>query len=241
MRILVAEDNSPLQRLAGRLLTTLGFEFDIASNGQEAVNYAIMNAYDLCLMDIDMPIMDGFEATRIIRSEVKYFPIMALSGNLHAKDRYLETGMDDFLEKPYCINDFKYKIENLTTKVEKIYLSEDKLILAKETPMNREELLDLVELKKKGLTKLKLVGLGATFVVHRNIQNKISHDIVGDGKELSEFIDRSEHEPGRCHLYKTNLHVTKDIFTPDELEEAIKIEDETIGKYMQVIDKKIQE
>lgn len=241
MRILVAEDNSALQRLAGRLLTTLGLEFDIASNGQEAVNYAIMNAYDLCLMDIDMPIMDGFDATKIIRSEVKYFPIMALSGNLDAKEKYLETGMDDFLEKPYCISDFKYKIENLTTKVEKIYLFDDKPRLTKETPMNREELQELIELKKKGLTKLKLVGLGATFVVHRNIQNKISHDIVGEGKELSEFIDRSEHEPGRCHLYKTNLHVTKDIFTPDELEEAIKIEDETVGKYIQIIDKKIQE
>ncbi len=107
--------------------------------------------------------------------------------------------------------------------------------------MNREELQELIELKKKGLTKLKLVGIGATFIVHRNIQNKISYDIIGAGKELSEFIDRSETEPGRCHLYKANLHVTKDIFTPEELESAIRIEDQIAEKFTKVIDEKIQD
>ena len=67
-------------------------------------------AYDLCLMDIDMPIMDGLQATKIIRNELKYFPIMALTGNLGAKKRYLETGMDDFLEKPYSIDNLHGKI-----------------------------------------------------------------------------------------------------------------------------------
>ncbi len=67
-------------------------------------------AYDLCLMDIDMPIMDGLQATKIIRNELKYFPIMALTGNLGAKKRYLETGMDDFLEKPYSIKNLHGKI-----------------------------------------------------------------------------------------------------------------------------------
>ncbi|MBU1299055.1 MAG: response regulator [Bacteroidetes bacterium] len=243
MRILIAEDDSSLQKMAGRLMTYWGFDFDMVSNGQEAVNYAKMNgcAYDLCLMDIDMPIMDGLEATKIIRHELRYFPIMALTGNLGTKKRYLEIGMDDFLEKPYSIENLHSKINKLTTKVEKICLVNKKLKLTKETPMNREELQELIELKKKGLTKLKLVGTGTTFVVHRNIQNKISYDIVGEGKELSEFIDRSENEPGRCHLYKTNLHVTKDIFTPEELESAIQIENEIAEKFMQVVDKKIQD
>lgn len=241
MRILIAEDDSFLQGLAGRLLTHLGFDFDIAPNGQQAVNCAKMKAYDLCLMDIDMPIMDGLEATKIIRHELRYFPIMALTGNLESRKKCLEIGMDDFLEKPYSVKDFCSKTSKLTTKVEKIYLANKKLRLTKETPMNREELQELIELKKKGLTKLKLVGIGATFVVHRNIQNKISYDIAGEGKELSEFIDRSEHEPGRCHLYKTNLHVTKDIFTPEELESAVQIENEIAEKFMQVVDKKIQD
>jgi CheY-like chemotaxis protein len=243
MRILIAEDDLQLQEMAVRLMIYWGFDFDAASNGQQAVNYARMNAYayDLCLMDIDMPIMDGLEATKIIRHELRYFPIMALTGNLGTKKRYLEIGMDDFLEKPYSIKDLHSKINNLTTKMEKICLADKELKITKETPMNREELRELIELKKKGLTKLKLVGTGATFVVHRNIQNKISYDIVGAGKELSEFIDRSENEPGRCHLYKANLHVTKDIFIPEELESAIQIENEIAEKFIQVVDKKIQE
>ena len=66
---------------------------------------------------------------------------------------------------------------------------------------------------RRRINEIKIVGVGYTFVVHRNIQNKISHDLIGEGKELSEFLDRSDKEPGRCHLYKMNLHVTKDLFT----------------------------
>ena len=104
--------------------------------------------------------------------------------------------------------------------------------------MNSDELKELRELKKKGLTKLKLVGLDHSFIVHKNIQNKISHDLIGEGKEISEFVDRSSAEPGRCHLYKVNLHVTKDLFLPDELEEAIRREDEIAMKFDRVADRR---
>ncbi|MDX9762058.1 MAG: response regulator [Desulfomonilia bacterium] len=243
MRILIAEDDTTIQKMTGRLMTHWGFDFDIASNGQEAVNHAKANEgkYDLCLMDIDMPILNGLEATKVIRCRLKYFPIMAVTGNLRGREEYLTAGMDDFLEKPYSINNLYSKINNLTTKVEMIYLANDILKVIMETPMNREELQELIALKKKGLTKLKLVGVGTTFVVHRNIQNKISYDLVGKGKELTEFIDRSENEPGRCHLYKCNLHVTKDIFTPDELESAIRVENEIAEKFTHVVDKKTKE
>ena len=96
---------------------------------------------------------------------------------------------------------------------------------------------ELRELKKKGLTKLKLVGLGYVFIVHKNIQNKISHDLIGECKELSEFIDRSPSEPGRCHLYKANLHVTKDLLLPEELSEEIRKENEIVAKLNSATDK----
>lgn len=103
--------------------------------------------------------------------------------------------------------------------------------------MNADELKELRELKEKGLTKLKLVGLDRSFIVHKNIQNRISYDLIGAGKEISEFIDRSPDEPGRCHLYKANLHVTKDLFLPDELEEAIRREEEIAAKCDRMVDK----
>lgn len=77
--------------------------------------------------------------------------------------------------------------------------------------------------------------------MHKNIQNKISYDLVGQGKELSEFIDRSEKEPGRCYLYKANLHVTKDLFIPGKLESAIEEENKVILNLDNCFDKKISE
>lgn len=243
MKILVAEDNRDQQELIKMLMDNWGYEFDIASNGQKAVKLAKINEgkYDLCLMDIDMPLMNGFEATKIIRRKINYLPIMALTGNSIAGDKYLEVGMDDFLQKPYYPSELYAKISELTVKAVKIHKKQNEIILAEEKPMNPDELKELIELKKKGLTKLKIVGVGYTFVVHRNIQNKISYDLIGEGKELSEFLDRSEKEPGRCHLYKMNLHVTKDLFTPDELEEAIQRENQIAIRFDKFSDKKLPE
>ena len=94
-----------LQTMAGNIMDHWGFDFDIASNGQEAVEQAQLydGEYDLCLMDIDMPVMNGLEATKIIRRKLNYFPIMALTGNPSVKEKSFEIGMDDFLEKPYRI------------------------------------------------------------------------------------------------------------------------------------------
>ena len=243
MRILIAEDNPSIQELTGEFMDIWDFDFDMASNGSEAFDLAIANEgkYDLCLMDIDMPIMNGYEATKIIRRKLRYLPIMAVTGNLEFKDKYLESGMDDFIEKPYILDKLYDKINELTLKTVKIYKEQNQISLEKEMPMNPDELRELRELKKKGLTKLKLVGTEYTFVVHKNIQNKISYDLIGEGKELSEFIDRSEKEPGRCHLYKANLHVTKDLFVPDELEEAIQKEDQIAIKFDKSTEKKLPE
>ncbi len=243
MKFLIAEDNQFLQELNISLMTIRGYDFDIVSNGKEAVKHAQKNEgkYDLCLMDIDMPLMNGYEATKIKRKKVKYFPIMALTANVNIEDKYLEAGMDDFLEKPYRLDKLCAKINELTVKAVKLHNKQNQISLIKEMPMNQDELRELRELKKKGLTKLKLVGTGHTFVVHRNIQNKISHDLISDGKELSEFIDQSKKDPGRCHLYKKNLHVTKDLFIPDELEEAIQKEDQIAIRFDKVTDKKLPE
>lgn len=241
MRVLIAEDTPLLQDMVSDFMNDWGYDFDMASNGQEAVNLAKTNEgqYDICLMDIDMPVMDGCEATKEIRTKTRYFPIIAVSGNEQIANFYSDIGMDDYLKKPYVIDSLYDKISELTVKVEKICHEKDEIYFKKEMPMDQKELQELIELKKKGLTKLKLVGLNHAFVVHKYIQNKISYDLIGENKELSEFIDRSENEPGRCHLYKTNLYVTKDLFIPEELNEAIQVEDEIVVKFDRAVDKKI--
>jgi len=103
-QLLLAEDNEINRLIANELLTTAGFSVDIADNGIEAVNMVSEKEYDLILMDIQMPEMDGFTATSIIRSNAAFdhIPIIAMTANAMQGDRErsLLAGMDDHITKP---------------------------------------------------------------------------------------------------------------------------------------------
>jgi len=145
MRILIAEDNLHHQTSVKTLMKLWGFEYDMVSNGKEAVDYAIANEgkYDLCLMDIDMPILNGFEATKIIRRKLKYFPIMALTGNLPAVEKYLAVGLDDYLEKPYSINNLYNKINRLIVKSYDFSINKKDILIKEEMPMDQQHAQEL--------------------------------------------------------------------------------------------------
>ena len=107
--ILVAEDYEVNRMFIGMLLNGYSdLTYDFAINGEEALSLLDTNAYDLILMDINMPVMNGCDATRIIRQELKLdIPIIALTANALDGDRkrFLETGMNDYLAKPLDISD----------------------------------------------------------------------------------------------------------------------------------------
>ena len=111
-RILVAEDNPVNQQLARAMLLRLGYQTDVAGNGQEAVDSVMNVPYDLVLMDCQMPVMDGFEATRIIREREgtsRHTHIVAVTANAMEGDRErcLAAGMDDYLAKPFRAGDLR--------------------------------------------------------------------------------------------------------------------------------------
>lgn len=111
-KILVAEDNDSNFILMSYILKKY-YEFERAKNGQEAVEKADSGNFDLILMDIKMPIMDGMEATRQIREKYPDLPIVALTANAFDSDRTMamEAGCNDFLSKPVssqlCIETIK--------------------------------------------------------------------------------------------------------------------------------------
>ena len=100
-KILVAEDNDSNFVLMSYNLKKY-YQFERAKNGQEAVEKADKGGYDIILMDIKMPIMDGLEATKAIKERHPDLPIVALTANAFDSDRQLaiEAGCDDFLSKP---------------------------------------------------------------------------------------------------------------------------------------------
>ncbi len=103
-RILLVEDNALNRRLAGEILGDAGAALDMAENGEQAVAAAERQSYNLVLMDVQMPVMDGFEATRAIRKLPgrERTPIIAMTANAMEQDHRecLAAGMDDFLTKP---------------------------------------------------------------------------------------------------------------------------------------------
>jgi CheY-like chemotaxis protein/HPt (histidine-containing phosphotransfer) domain-containing protein len=105
--VLLVEDNAVNRQVAQRLLSLSGITFDIAENGKEAVDALDHGAFDAVLMDCQMPIMDGYTATRVRRQKeagagIARIPIIAMTANAMAGDREkcLNAGMDDYMSKP---------------------------------------------------------------------------------------------------------------------------------------------
>jgi CheY-like chemotaxis protein len=104
-RILVVEDNSVNQKVATRLLEKMSFRVDVAADGSEALKMMELLPYDVVLMDCQMPVMDGYEATRQIRNREGNGPhrvIVAMTANAMQGDRErcIAAGMDDYISKP---------------------------------------------------------------------------------------------------------------------------------------------
>lgn len=104
-RVLIVEDNPINQRVAVILANKLGFVADVAGDGSEALNMVRNQEYTLILMDCQMPVMDGFEATKAIRAldrPISRVPIIAVTANVMEgqRDKCLAAGMNDYLPKP---------------------------------------------------------------------------------------------------------------------------------------------
>jgi PAS domain S-box-containing protein len=121
LNILIVEDNKINQKVISQILKTWACDYKIAENGQEGIHELSKHNFDIVLMDLQMPVLNGYEATRLIRegvagSQRKNIPIIALTADAFTETRkkVFEIGMNDFVSKPFKKGELNRKIHSLT-------------------------------------------------------------------------------------------------------------------------------
>ncbi|MCT3201737.1 response regulator transcription factor [Limosilactobacillus reuteri] len=114
MRILVAEDEQQLSHVLSSAMTASGYQVDVANNGQEAVEQAKENAYDVIILDIMMPVKSGLEALKEIRATGNrtYIIMLTAMGEEDDKVTGLDAGADDYLTKPFSLKELLARLRS---------------------------------------------------------------------------------------------------------------------------------
>jgi len=251
-KILVAEDNITNQKLIKNILNKFGLDCDIASNGQEALDLFTKNKYNLILLDCQMPVMDGYNATLAIRKyekEYNFEPISILALTASAfesdKEKCLSFGMDDIITKPIKMEDFVHKLnkyiktteniekstkEDTNTKViedkisKKGLLNKEKIVnaVANEMGLDKEDVIDLVDTFINDFVKQKSMLKSAMEENNYAKVNEIAHSIAGASANLR--IDEIS-VPARA---LNTLLKDKDSYVERELNEAKELVDKIL-------------
>jgi len=192
-RILLVEDSEMNRRLASVYLKKMGYQIDTADNGQEALDKLAKKEFDLILMDIQMPVLDGIQATKAIRSG-KYpvkntdIPIIAITANAMSQDRKMciSAGMNDYVAKPFKPEDLKITIEK--------YLGRGKEKQQKKQARNRSSIPSKYYDKKAILNRID----GDTRLFHQLITLFVK-EVPRQIKEIKLAI--KENDPEKITLY----------------------------------------
>ncbi len=119
-KVLIAEDSSVIQNLTRKILQAQNFEIFSAKNGKQVIDMIKKDDYDIILMDINMPIMNGIECTKQIRAmeeeNKKDIPIVAITGNAmnYTLEEFKEAGINDYLQKPLNFDTLVEVVKTLT-------------------------------------------------------------------------------------------------------------------------------
>ncbi len=240
-KILVAEDNPTNQKFIGKFLNKFGLDCTIVSNGQEAFDAFRSNNFDLILLDCQMPVMDGYEATTSIRTYEKEqnlnpVPIIALTANAFSsnKERCLSLGMNDIITKPVKMDDMIAKL-NKYLKVEAQsaqspqsspksdnYKEEIINILVSELGLEKEDIEDLLNTFLKDFSEQKTLIKSYWDKQDYAQVNEIAHSVAGASANLR--IDKIS-VPARA---LNNLLRDKTEYTEEELGKAKELLDELL-------------
>ena len=199
IHILLVEDNPFNQQVAGELLARTGCRVTLAAGGTIAVRLAESNRFDLILMDIHMPDMDGYQAARRIRASGNTTPILALTANAMAEDRArcLAAGMDDHLAKPI---DPQQLYGLLRRWLPAGNSPPEERTIARQIPEGEGDLPTIVGIDNQ----VGLRCLGGNRQLFRQLLEKFTSDHRGDLEALAACLERGELSQARrlCHTLK---------------------------------------
>lgn len=122
-KIFLAEDDKSLSELMKEALEDEGYEVDVFADGQQAINNFDKNKYDICLLDIMMPVKDGFMVAKKIRQQSDIMPILFISTKNLEEDKVkgYQTGADDYITKPFSMKELLLKIDVFLRRTKKMY------------------------------------------------------------------------------------------------------------------------
>jgi CheY-like chemotaxis protein/HPt (histidine-containing phosphotransfer) domain-containing protein len=232
VKVLLVDDNEMNIKLGMAVLTEAGMKADTASNGLEALKYLKKNDYDVVLMDIQMPEMDGFQATKAIRNSLKSeIPIIAMTANALSgeREKCLAQGMNDYISKPYKPKDL---IEKINTIASKGYAN-DKLSQFKEDERN-DKLMDIEIL-------LEITNKNKTITIE--IMEMFSHQIpqllkkIDDELKAGNFIDAKR----TIHKTKSSVSIIGSGKTKNLLESMENLSDVEIEEKIFKLNDQLQE
>lgn len=211
--ILLVEDDYVNQIVISRLLKERGYSVDIANNGAEAFDKYLIKNYNLILMDILMPVMDGIESTKRIRDVEKekksHIPIIALTAYAldGDKEKFISFGMDEYISKPINIDELYYSIEKILNNQENYLFNNNKInntVPDEEIEVIINEIETLInELKNKYIVNESIDGMEA--MVH-NIKNKAgeieAYEIKDTAFKIELLIRRGDIKGSLVYLLK---------------------------------------
>jgi len=196
-RVLVVEDNLLNQEVAAELLGDMGLAVRIADNGREAIDALLEESFDLVLMDVQMPVMDGYEATAEIRKlpDLAKIPIVAMTAHAMSGDRErcLEAGMDDYISKPI---DTSRLFELVSQWIESAKPVEE---VDSEAPEDAAEVLP-DELEGINI-KAGLGRIGGNKVLFRKLLLQFLHDYKDVIDTIRTALELGHHESGERLLH----------------------------------------
>lgn len=223
LRVLVAEDNKLNQKLVSTILERQGAYFQIAENGEEAVAMARHPGFDVILMDVQMPKMDGLVATRLIRKQTGFkIKVIAMTAHVLAgeREKCLEAGMDDYLPKPLSEDKLVNMLQPFIPRKQKENNTEKSLLLEDDEWINLPYLRTICGNDEQGI---------------RSILGELRKQLPGEIATLEKCLENPTVEEIKriCHHFRSTLSSlysdSPPVITLTELNE-LALQDAAAGK-----------